>query len=211
MRFVPVLLIVAACGTEAPTPGVVDGKQLLPIAVGNVWTYRVTDGSGVVSTKTQTVVSTTSTADGRDAFLMETSRVNNKGTRSVQLVDNGRLLRASESTLDNGAVLNNYRFEPYGLRIDSNFVTVGDTYADMHKKLKLDASGSTLETEIKDHTFYVEGAGEIVEVPAGTFECVRVRREKSGAADKIYWYAPGVGKVKEIGGQTEELSSVVMP
>ena len=36
--------------------------------------------------------------------------------------------------------------------------------------------------------------------------CVRILRQREGGADKIYWYAKGVGKVKEIGGQTEELT-----
>lgn len=32
-------------------------------------------------------------------------------------------------------------------------------------------------------------------------------RKAGGSTAKTYWYVRGVGKVKEIGGQTEELSS----
>jgi hypothetical protein len=50
---------------------------------------------------------------------------------------------------------------------------------------------------------------ESVTVPAGTFEAL-VLRKVSGASDganeKHYWYVPGVGKVKETGSQTEELT-----
>jgi hypothetical protein len=54
---------------------------------------------------------------------------------------------------------------------------------------------------------------EPVTVPAGTFNCLRVRRRASqqDGSDKTYWFAKGVGKVKEVGGQTEELTSVTIP
>jgi len=201
-------LLACGCGSAAPPTVEPEDTSLLPLTVGNEWTFQVTDSSGVVSVKTQTVVRTTSTADGRAAFVMETSRANNKGTRSVQLIVDGQLLRASEETLDNGAVSNRYVYEPYGLRIDLSAQDINATYSDSHDKHKVDTTGAILETEEKMHTFYVEGVDELVEVPAGTFECVRVRREKVGSTDKTYWYAPGVGKVKEIGGQTEELTAV---
>ena len=34
-------------------------------------------------------------------------------------------------------------------------------------------------------------------MPAGTFSCVRVRRVDDDNGVKTYWYAAGVGKVKE--------------
>jgi hypothetical protein len=46
---------------------------------------------------------------------------------------------------------------------------------------------------------------ERVEVPAGTFECVRVtaKRFRDGAPlpDAVAWYAPGIGLVKYVGGK----------
>ena len=47
---------------------------------------------------------------------------------------------------------------------------------------------------------------EMVTVPAGTFDALVLRKVSVAAAEKTYWYAPGVGKVKETGGQTEELT-----
>ena len=41
-------------------------------------------------------------------------------------------------------------------------------------------------------------------VPAGTFENV-IHVRKVGSSSKEYWYARGVGKLKETGTQTEEL------
>jgi hypothetical protein len=54
-----------------------------------------------------------------------------------------------------------------------------------------------------------------VAVPAGTFCALRVRRVTSttlGGSDKTYWFARGVGKVKEEGGnQREELTDHALP
>jgi hypothetical protein len=52
---------------------------------------------------------------------------------------------------------------------------------------------------------------EKVEVPAGTFKAIRVEFElpyidgREGKAKKTIWYAPEVGKVKEVYGETVEL------
>ncbi len=197
----------AACGSEPPVvidPG--DG-DLYPLAVGNRWTFRVTDSSGVVSTKTQEITGTTMTSDGKTAFVTLTRRAEDKGTRSVQGYEDERMVRYSEQTLQGDSVIFDYRFDPPGLRIHSGQRDVGATYSDSHDKLKLDVNGDVLEVESKVHTFTVE-AVETIQVPAGDFECVRISRASETTTDKIYWYAPGVGKVKEIGGQTEELASV---
>ena len=52
----------------------------------------------------------------------------------------------------------------------------------------------------------VDAAKVPVTVPAGSFEAV-VLIKSTATGSKTYWYVPGVGKVKETGGQTEELVS----
>ena len=46
-------------------------------------------------------------------------------------------------------------------------------------------------------------------VPAGTFTCLHLHKvgTDDSTAQKDYWFARGVGKIKESGGQTEELAS----
>jgi hypothetical protein len=46
-----------------------------------------------------------------------------------------------------------------------------------------------------------------VTVPAGTFTAIYLQKASGGGTTKTYWYVPGVGKVKEDGGQLEELVS----
>jgi hypothetical protein len=69
----------------------------------------------------------------------------------------------------------------------------------------------------------VEKLHDSVSVPAGKFDdCMRVRRERirgnpaksADDDDKVFWFCPGIGKVKElseIGGGTEELVSCKIP
>ena len=52
----------------------------------------------------------------------------------------------------------------------------------------------------------VDAVSQMVTVPAGTFRAI-VLTKAGGSSLKTYWYVPGVGKVKETGGQTEELVS----
>lgn len=198
---------VAACGGDPPVTTTPDDDRLFPLAVGNRWTFRVTDSSGVVFTKTQEVTGMGTTVDGKTAFVTLTGRAEDKGTRSLQGYEGDRMVRYTEQTLEAGGVLFDYRFEPAALRVHSGLIEVGDTYTDTHEKLKLDANGAVLEVEPKVHAYRVE-AIETIQVPAGDFECIRISRTSETTTDKIYWYAKGVGKVKEIGGQTEELASV---
>jgi len=198
------LLVLMACGEAPPVVPPAD-QPLLPLGVGHRWTFKVTDSAGVLSVKVQTVTGTVA-VDGKLAFRLSTTRAEDRGTNSVQMIDAGRLLRVSEETLEAGSVKNRSRFEPYGLRVDSTKTKAGETYRDVHMRHELDASGAIVASESNDHTYTVEAEKELVTVPAGTFECVRVRREGSDGIVKTYWYAPGLGKVKETGGQTEELS-----
>ena len=60
----------------------------------------------------------------------------------------------------------------------------------------------------KAETWTVVSTAETVTVPAGTFTCLHLRRMATDdpQTQKDYWFARGVGKVKESGGQLEELS-----
>ena len=46
-----------------------------------------------------------------------------------------------------------------------------------------------------------------VTVPPDTYEDPVVIQKAGGSSLKTYWYVRGIGKVKEAGGQTEELAS----
>jgi hypothetical protein len=198
------LLGLLACGgerLEPPAP-----PQLFPLAVGNAWTYRVTEADGAVIEKVQTVTGTTSEG-GAAAFTLVSVR-GNRQTRSVQRVDEaGRLVRLREEGSEDSDTRDRFRFMPFALRVDTSRTRLQDSYESAHVEERLGADGGVLERTDKSYRFVVEAVDDRVVVPAGEFSAVRVRRESGSGAVKTYWYAFGVGKVKESGGQTEELSA----
>ncbi|MBI3179816.1 MAG: hypothetical protein HYZ27_09150, partial [Deltaproteobacteria bacterium] len=98
------------------------------------------------------------------------------------------------------------RFDPPALRVETKSPALGDTYTTVHCEIRVDADGNQIGAPLeKTTTFAVEAIDESVVVPAGTFTCVRIKRTVVGGAAKTYWYAAGVGKVKEVGGRTESL------
>jgi hypothetical protein len=205
--------LAAACGDappDFPDAGSMDAgpPSLLPTKVGNQWTYRVTKGNGSVVTKVQTVTATLS-VNGQTGFLFTTDQDGVLNDESVQTVDGTRHLRVSELAYDNAGVLKErFQYEPPALRVDSGRTSAGTRFTDVHTKSTFDPNGTLLLAEARTHEFIIEAENELIEVAAGSFKCVRIRRSRSGNdAEKTYWYSPGVGKVKELGGQTEELTS----
>jgi hypothetical protein len=180
------------------------GTSFFPVAVGNRWTYRVISSSNVESTKIQTVVEE-QTIDGAPVFVFETERANDRGTRSVQSIIDDKLVRWSEETLLANVVTARFLFSPKALRVDGNYTQTGESYSDTHDKHELDSNGNTIATVGKVHTFTIEADKDLITVPAGEFEAVRLRRDRNDGTSKTYWYVKGLGKVKEVGGQTEEL------
>lgn len=200
--------LAGACGNEPPSPTPDGGvSELMPLRVGNRWEYRVTSSGGTVSQKIQSVTGTVAIGDVA-AFRLLTERAGERETESVQGVVGGVLVRFSETGYRAGTTIERLRYEPPAVRIDSNHVRAGEQYQTQHKKITLDAGGNVLSSVDVFHTFTVEADAETVDVPAGRFTAVRVRRESSDSSVKTYWYAPGLGKVKETGGQTEELSKM---
>ncbi len=197
-----VALLASACGSEDP---VEQKSSLFPLAVGNRWVYRITDVNNEVSEKIQQIKSSTKTQDGLQAFVFRTDR-GTRATESLQRIDDeGRLLRVQENGYKNGRNVESIRFNPPSIRVDTDKTAINSEYTQEFQELHIEGGGSTVS---KRYSFMVLAVDEQVTVPAGTFRCVKIRRETTGEAmSKTFWYAAGVGKVKEAGGQTEELES----
>jgi hypothetical protein len=66
-------------------------------------------------------------------------------------------------------------------------------------------AGAAPATAVSTDTWRVVAVDEMVNVPAGTFSAVLIEKV-GGTSTKRYWFARGVGKVKErSGAQLEEL------
>lgn len=195
------------CGGE--TDGVTGSGRgsLFPIAVGNRWEYQVIGSKGAEPTKTQ-VVTGTAADSGREGYMLSTTQ-GAKLVTSIQYFDGDLLLRAFEETSKAGVFQERLRFAPAQLRVDTGTTRLGATYANQHVEEHLDETGDEVSPPVsKMHFFTVEAVDDAVTVPAGTFRAVRIRRDSETGPSKTYWYARGVGKVREIGGQTEDLLRV---
>jgi len=204
----------AASGGDA---GVAAGEFLLPWAVGNSWTYQVT-GDGETSTKVLTVGALEKVSgSGPNRELLANRTVTRKGemdeTVSWQNRVGDRVVRYREQSFkaSTGDPDVEEHWDPHKLHIDGSAdrSVAGAHWVESYEETKIRSEGGTTSAQRTDQ-WSVKAVDEEVTVPAGTFHAVVF--EKKSTDTKTYWYAPGIGKVKETGGQTEELVTyTVMP
>jgi len=186
----------------------------LPWAEGNTWTYRVTN-NGEVTMKVVTI-GAEEKVGGKGphkddlAFKVVTKKGESDQTISWQAADGDRVLRYREQSFHatTGELELEEHWAPYKLHFDgtSAHTEDGASWLEGYDETKIYTSGKPDETVSQRDRWIVDSHSEKVTVPAGTFDAVVV--QKAGGSDiKTYWYVRGIGKVKESGGQTEELVS----
>lgn len=206
-------LVVVACG-PAPSTG-----RLLPLKQGASWTYKITDSKGVFSDKKTTVEALEDvggTKAGTRAFRVRTEDTGG-ATVGWQEDTGTSVVRHREQEFDAAnKQLTDAFFTPSKLRLDESeaHLASGATFTTTHTEKSTDLSTMLTTTVDKTETWTVESLDDTVTVPAGTFHCVRIHRvgAATGSSDKLYWFARGVGKVKETGGaRSEELQAYSIP
>jgi len=215
-----VLLALSACGSEEPgksggaAGGGATSGPLLPWAVGNSWTYRVTE-DGEVSTKINTIGDQEPVGgEGPNAELVAykvttTKKNGNDRTESWQAPEGERVLRYRERSFSasTGELELEEYWEPAKLHVDwsAERLVEGASWLEEYEETKLPVGDTSSNSSRRDR-WKLMSLAESVTVPAGTFEAV-VFQKIGSDTPKTYWYVPNVGKVKETGGQTEELAS----
>jgi len=215
--------LLSGCGPgTAACPG--DGSdRYLPLAVGAQWSYSVVEQGIPPSTKTNVVEAQetlTGSKAGVNALRVRTTKQGQGDHVSWQEVAGDRVLRHREVTYTtSGTEQLEELYLPSRLRVDQttahSSASASWTEAYMERTTSLVTQTTPVEVD-KDETWTVLSASEVITVPAGSFTTLKVRKVSTagGAAgsDKTYWYARGIGKVKEVGaGRTEELSSCLLP
>jgi hypothetical protein len=218
LALLPVALLVG-CGSTDPGVDADSGASctlaegdLLPWKVGNKWTYKVTE-DGMPSIKVTTiesaeVVGGSGPNAAKMAFKVVTKKGTNDQTISWQGPEGGKVLRYREQSF--GAMSTKLELEehwdPYKLHIDGTepHMTLGTTWVETYRETKLPTGGQAATANAMD-AWRVLSECETVQVLDKSYNAFHVT--KQGGDLKNYWYVPGVGKVKETGGQTEELQS----
>lgn len=188
---------------------------LLPWQVGNSWTYHIVE-DGVVTEKTTTVgpeepVGGVGPAAERLANLVVTDESNGEHTESWQgPVDllRERIVRYRERDYEpmTFALATESHYDPYKLHVDGTRERTleGATWLEEHVNVTMELGVPPREDRAQDR-WTVLADDEELTVPAGTFTNVVHLVRQGSIRDKHYWYARGVGKLREEGNQVEEL------
>jgi hypothetical protein len=197
---------------EPPSGGCPIEGRYMPVSTGASWTYRVDDGQ--ITAKTQTVgplEDVGGSKAGIRAYRMTTTKPGGE-TISWQ-EDTGHAIRRHRELDLAGSNHSDEIYSPYKTRIDESAgrITEGATWSESFDEVSTDTDDVTTATS-KIETWVVEEVDEVVAVPAGTFCAMRLLKTSvvggEEGSTKRYWFARGVGKIKEVGAnQTEELTS----
>jgi hypothetical protein len=208
-----ILVTAAACAaeTEPPPPELdcpTEGRYMA-LRAGASWTYEV-DGE---DEKTQSVGAAEDIGGdkaGVTAFRLETEKAG--GSVVSWQEDVGDAIVRHRETDMAGSTATDEVYEPYRTRISeaAAHTQEGATWTEEYTEIITDLDTGESSMVDKVEQWEVVAVDEVVQVPAGDFCAMRVRRTStvggSDGSDKTYWFARGVGKVKEESeGRTEEL------
>jgi hypothetical protein len=134
-------------------------------------------------------------------------------TISWQGVDGDRVVRYREQSFHagDGTLELEETWSPPKLRIDGSVehTTADASWMEDYEETKL-PTGDTPSVAMRRDRWTVKAVGQTLTVPAGTFDDVVVVEKLGVDSLKTYYYKRGVGKLKETGGQTEELVSYTL-
>jgi hypothetical protein len=218
LGLVPIALL-QGCGSSDPgaDPDAGGGScqraagPLLPWKVGNKWTYKVTQ-DGEITQKVTTIevaepVGGTGPNAGKMAYKVVTKKGPTDQTISWQAPDGDKVVRYREQSFgaQTGLLQLEEHWDPFKLHIDWTADTLAKvTWVETYKETKLPAGGTPATANAMDAWKLVADC-ETVQVLDKAYQAAKFT--KIGGDLKTYWYVPNVGKVKETGGQTEELIS----
>jgi hypothetical protein len=219
-----------ACGGDEPPSG--DGGtgatascmgRFMPLKLGIKWSYLVRDTVSQSSTmKVQTVepMEAVPMKPAARGFRVKTE----KGVQLSDLTvswqeDTGKaVVRHQEDSYRPGTAgaaptLNLVEFwDPSKIRLDESpeHLRAGTTWSLSY--METSVMGATRTMHPRTEKWTVVGVNEEVSVPAGTYtNTLHVRREgtdQGASSRKDYWYGCNVGKLRETGGQVEQLQKV---
>ena len=146
-----------------------------------------------------------------DVLVQATTKATGR-TVNFMKVEGEQILRVRQEDYDEqGALERTTDYEPPRLRIDlsSDRAVAGASWEEMYTVVVSDATGAEVSRTPRTDKWDVVADDAQCTSPLGTFDCVHIKRDRTqgGVAQKDFFFASGVGKVKEVGGQLEELTA----
>jgi hypothetical protein len=217
-----ILVFTIACGSSGsggddqpqPDSTVANDMRYNPWSTGAVWSYKLTDpGTGATAMNKLTTVMAPRDVGGVHAgtmaFLVHIEQLT--GSKDVYETFAGELDVRYQSIFYDGTgqMTDTDVDQPYRLKLDESaaHTVAGAQWPETFSETSTPAGGAA-STKSKTEQWRVVSPNEQITVIAGTYSALHVQRTSSGGAIQDYWYARGVGKLKETGGgQNEELMS----
>lgn len=214
----------AACGSDDSGGGDgVDGggggenpcgfeDRYLPYQPGYQWTYRVTDlGNPEVTTKSQALTMETD-PDLGPVIVQTTTKGTGTTISALKRVADSVLRLRQEDRDTLGALERTTTYDPGQNRLDeaAEHLVLGAEWDDVYTVTVADAAGAPVSSGERTDHWEVLGIDVECSSPLGDFTCLHLRRQRTagGISDKQFFYAKGIGKVKEVNAnQIEELVS----
>ncbi len=194
---------------DEPLCAMVDGAQ---------WNYVVTNTGGQVLGMDNTQASDTTWQGGPGWELTDSPDAMGESSVSTLIQTGDRLVRVHREEMDQVGTTAIIDYDPGFVRCSEAWTTVGVVEEYLYDRTEYDGNGLNPNLEPRGHTFEVVAIDQEITVPAGTFNCVKVERVRTvgteAGALAWFWFAPGVGKVREerpLDMEIEELVSVSIP
>ena len=194
------------------------GPRYLPLAVGASWAYHIFDLSTAEEADKTSTVEALEDVGGRKAgacaYRVRTEKIN--GTTVTWQQDTGEaVVRHHEMAYNLADVLRDEEwYDAYKIRLDEApaRIALGAEFNEEYEETHVDTFGTEF-TDTRSIDWTVEAVDDVITVPADTFTCLRVRHTGTvpGQSDKVFWFALGIGKVREQGRQIEELTAYSLP
>jgi hypothetical protein len=215
------LCLATGCSQDDPEPPATELLPYHPLVEGSWWRYAHSDWTERVD------LTAASSGDGQPTFTMVDSPNPSDGLRSDSIIASvdGRIVRLEKKEFEVGAGSSEVLTSSvtYGVgftRFNEAWANqpVGYKETPAYVRVETQPDGGTRPPEDRRHTFEVVSLSEEVTTGSGTFDCIVIRRTKdweaeedgadpdaSDAYTKTFWFARGVGKVKE---QNEETQNI---
>lgn len=208
-----------ADGEEGEAPEAGSNQSHYPLIDGASWTYRHTSLTDRDWNETATM------AAARDGSFILSDEEDAQGeqTQSTLVVTGSRVFRTRKQVLVDGEQVLETAYDPAFLRYDEAWtragtsVTLDDAWTQrcVIESAASSCAAGAVETGVTTHVYTVLDLASRVTVPAGEFAAVKVQRDNpTDFETKLFWFAAGVGKVREENletGAVEELSAYEIP
>lgn len=189
--------------SESSAEQVSEKESHYPLIAGSRWEYSVVDASGVELRKEIVTASRDKSVKDSDItqIILE-DNANSEGLRTrakIRRIKTGAF-RIHKDILRGEEVEESVEYDPGFVRFDEAWLKLS---IGAHKDYGYErASSLESKEEQRGHRYVLKSKKVKVRVPAGVFDTVHIIRERlTGASqgEKVeYWFAPGVGKVREL-------------